>query len=697
MLNGKDSLKLFLAGASILFWELVLIRWLSSSIRIVAYYSNFILIASFLGLGIGAILSRHKISAQKFIFPILFISIIIGPLLGSLYSLNPDTGDESIWFGAPSGVQDELSTAGSNTPLPFWLVLLGGFLCAVVLFACFGRWLADLFKKLPPLKGYSFEVGGSIVGILLFAFLSYLQTSPLVWFSVGFILIILALELNTKDYLVAGLSIVLVFIICGSFINQSVWSPYYKIEIKQLDQIYDLKTQQTIKIPDYKTYALTVNNDYHQLAMDLNPRAKEPDFFKSWRWLYDLPYKTNSDAKNLSAGPILIVGAGTGNDVAAALRNTKDVAIDAVEIDPAIIELGKKYHPENPYANPRVNIVNDDARSFFTRADKKYAKVVFGFLDSHTLMSSFSSVRLDNFVYTKESMEQVKNLLLPGGEVYLTFATNKSWLHQRFINLLDSVFDDKTVFEIDKANLYSNGIVYKNKRALTENLANPTPTIFDQDAKIPTDNWPFLYMRSPGIPYHYQVFIFWIILLGIGSLSFLKKEDRKIRLTYFFMGAGFFLIETTNIVSLSLLYGSTWVVNVTVFTAILSLILLGNYICGLMTRARLNLLFILLLGSVVLSYLIHPATLLVIDSVWIQGILAGLIFLSPVFFASLIFGHLIKNETNLPQAYGSNLLGAAVGGSLEYFSLLLGIKPLLIITFAFYLTALIYLKLTSRN
>lgn len=696
MMIKNDSLKLFLAGASILFWELVLIRWLGASVRIVAYYSNFILIAAFLGLGAGALAGRIKIPIQRLILPLLILCVLIGFLLGNFFILNPDITDEYVWLGAPTGVEGKSLISGFGLALPYWPVLLGIFLTVLLLFAGLGRWLADLFKKFSPLKAYSIEVGGSIIGIILFALLSSAQTSPLLWFTVGFALIIPALEIKIRDYFLALAGIAVVVVLSASVAAEFIWSPYYKIRIAPLNQIYDLKNQQLAQISNTKTYSLTVNNDYHQFAMDLSPRTGEHAFFQSWRWLYDRPYQT-AEKNSAPDGPILIVGSGTGNDVAAALRNTKDTLIDAVEIDPAILKLGQQYHPERPYDNPRVKIINDDARSFFTRADKKYSKIIFGFLDSHTLMSSFSSVRLDNFVYTKESMEQVKNILLPGGEVWLTFASNKPWLHQRLINLLDSVFDYPTTFEIDSVNLYANGFIYKNGKAAAGTEVVVEKPSFDPNVKIPTDNWPFLYMKNPTIPNQYLIFMMWIIILGISFLSLLKKEERGIKLTYFFMGAGFFLIETSNIVSLSLLYGSTWIVNITVFLGILSLILLGNLACQITAKPRYTLLFILLLSSVTASYLIQPSSLLMIDSAIIQSLLAGLIFLGPVFFASLIFGHLIKQETNLPQAYGSNLLGAAIGGSLEYFSLMLGIKPLLLITFAFYLVAFIHLKSKAKR
>jgi hypothetical protein len=44
-----------------LFWELVLIRWLGACIRVVADFSNFVLIAAFFGLRAGALLARYQL------------------------------------------------------------------------------------------------------------------------------------------------------------------------------------------------------------------------------------------------------------------------------------------------------------------------------------------------------------------------------------------------------------------------------------------------------------------------------------------------------------------------------------------------------------------------------------------------------------------------------------------------------------
>lgn len=677
-----NTLRLFLCGMSALYWELVLIRWLSSCIRIVAYFSNFVLIAAFFGLGAGALLARYPWRMQRLIFPAVSLAVLLGVLLSGSSHLNPTSADEYFWLGAPAGIDMSgegtgLLSGGIAVPLILALV----YACTAFVFILFGQWIGRLFKTHRPLWAYSVEIAGSISGIALFAVLSLLQSSAIVWMVVGFILLIFVLEKNSVDWGVAVACTALVLTLVAPIASSSLWSPYYRIKVAPLTSVSDVKKEKVFQFQEAVGYTLTVNNDYHQMLLDLAPGKNEHPFLSAWRAMYDWPYKNAAD---LPAGPILVVGAGTGNDVSAALRGTGRQVV-AVEIDPVILDIGRERHFEQPYADPRVEVVTDDARTFFHSTDRKYAMVVFGFLDSHTLLSSFSSVRLDNFVYTEESMRQVKRLLLPGGKVHLAFASNRVWLHDRLISLLNGVFDYPTSIAVDPSG-YSNGITYSNGKAPGESVAKDrNPSL------VPTDDWPFLYLRTPTIPSHYRVFILLVLVLGFSSLLFLPRGERSVRLPYFFLGAGFFLIETSNVVSLSLMFGSTWYVNVLVFIGILLLVLAGNLVSHMAGKPRLTPLMLLLVGSVGVAYVTPTSFLLGIDMSWLRAAAAVVIFLGPVFFASLIFATLIKEEADLYQAYGSNVLGAVVGGVCEYLSLVFGFKFLLVITLGFYL--MVYLLL----
>src|SRR6476659_11389658 len=64
----KARLQLFLLSFTALFLELMVIRWAPAVVRVVTYYANLMLISSFLGLGIGALLAAKGRDLFRF-FP----------------------------------------------------------------------------------------------------------------------------------------------------------------------------------------------------------------------------------------------------------------------------------------------------------------------------------------------------------------------------------------------------------------------------------------------------------------------------------------------------------------------------------------------------------------------------------------------------------------------------------------------------
>jgi SAM-dependent methyltransferase len=430
---------------------------------------------------------------------------------------------------------------------------------------------------------------------------------------------------------------------------------------------------------------LTVNNDYHQMMLDLRSGSQQNAFIADWRQLYEAPYASYAELAPLPPGRILIVGAGTGNDVAAALRKTARL-VTAVEIDPAIAAIGRARHPERPYSDPRVTLVIDDARSFFHRARSgEYAAVVFGFLDSHRLLSAFGSVRLDNFMYTSEAMAEVRRLLVPGGRVALTFASNRPWIHARLLSLVGQSFGGRawTVFPPYG---YANGILYLAERG-SQAGASAGDT---GGALVPNDDWPFLYLRERRIPPYNVLFLVVALALSGAAFFVLPKGERRIRVPYFLLGAAFFLLETSNVVRMALLFGSTWAVNTVVFAGILALVLLAN-----LTAARWRVPLSACVAAVGLGILLAamlPAGQLLELPIGARAAAAVVVYLGPVFFGGLIFARLIENEARLFEAYGSNVLGAVLGGSAEYLSLVFGFRFLLALALAFYLGVFVLLR-----
>ena len=551
------------------------------------------------------------------------------------------------------------------------------------LFATFGQYLGRLFRTHPPLRAYSIEVAGSLVGISLFALMSRWQTTPTEWFAVGTVLLVLLLPRHVPDGVLAGVLGALVVVAVHGESRDYLWSPYYRVSVEPLTRVVDLATNEPVEFDEAIGQVLTVNNDYHQMMLDLEPRPDEHDFLAGWRSFYDAPYGRYAQIKDLPPGDVLVVGAGTGNDVAAALRQT-DRKVTAVEIDPAIADLGRRLHAESPYSDPRVTLVIDDARSFFNRCpDERYALVVFGFLDSHRLLSAFSSVRLDNFIYTLEAMKEVRRMLVPGGRVGLSFASNAPWIHERILALLDGAFERPTWVTADPYR-YANGLLYMNVRSATP------AEVPDRRAIVPTDDWPFLYLRDRRIPGHNLLFLLVAVSMSATALLILPRGERRVRFPYFFLGAAFFLLETSNVVRMALLYGSTWWVNTVVFAGILVLVLLSN-LTAARWRVPVSACLVPLAGLIVAAAVLPSEVLLALPP-WPRAIVAVAVFLGPVYFGGLIFARLIQNEPRLYEAYGSNVLGAVLGGTMEYVSLILGFQFLLAVALLFYLLVFVLLR-----
>src|SRR5260370_8553145 len=151
------------------------------------------------------------------------------------------------------------------------------------------------------------------------------------------------------------------------------------------------------------------------------------------------------------APEVVVVGSGTGNDVAGAWRNGSR-SVDAVEIDPAILEVGKGEYPVHPYDSPRVSIHVTDARSCLKRSPRKYDLILFGLLDSHSQFTDYANMRIDNFVYTEQSFREAREHLGPNGVVVLKFQVGHPWLAVRMAEMLHHTFGKAPLVFLDESN-----------------------------------------------------------------------------------------------------------------------------------------------------------------------------------------------------------------------------------------------------
>jgi len=462
------------------------------------------------------------------------------------------------------------------------------------------------------------------------------------------------------------------------------WSPYYRIDFASLPPPSGWQTP--------AAYMLEVNHDYHQKAVDLSPDfvRRYPDYWPNNDALlsYNLPYEMIDNP-----GDVLVVGAGTGNDVAAALRHGAQ-HVDAVEIDPVIVRLGLEHHPEHPYNSPRVSVIVNDARAFFNHSHRKYDLIIFGHLDSHTMLSSFSSLRLDNYVYTVESFRRAKSLLKDNGSMFVAFDSGKSLVTLRQFATLTRALGSapKTLFT--GYDIFGVVFVYgKAQAAQGPTMEDLTPALIKAAAAVPvtTDAWPFVYLPFRTIPIWILValVVVWICMkkmirntIGFGVLRDWKNAH------FFLLGAGFLLLETNAISKLSLLFGSTWVVNAVVISSFLIMALIANMIVARMTISRWAsyvLLVMAIAGSSIIPYdrfTSSPAATVV----------AGLLIASPVFFSGLIFSSSFRDVISPAGTLGVNMLGAVLGGLLENLTMIGGTTAISILALLIYVASAIALN-----
>ena len=422
--------------------------------------------------------------------------------------------------------------------------------------------------------------------------------------------------------------------------------------------------------------------------------ASHPKYFKQapveWN-AFNLPYHFYQDPPS-----VLVLGAGTGNDVAAALRNGAG-HVSAVEIDPLILNLGKKLHFEKPYDSPRVTPVLDDARSYMETTNDRFDLVIFSFLDSHTTSSYYSNIRIDNYVYTVEAMQATKRLLKPDGIMVVKFQVATPWIAGRIVNLLQTVFGRAPLEIRADASAFTTpgpffiaGSQARIDRALTEpslaayvqsHQVSPSPK-----ASLTTDDWPYFYQHEPGLPG--SVILLSVVLIFL-CWSFMRQTGAivgSLRWHFFFLGAGFLLLEAQIISKMALLFGTTWLVNSIVIAGLMILIVASNFLVQWQPKIPVSVGYAGILCTIAAGYFL-PLERLFFQSIWVKALAATAVLCLPVFFAGIVFIRSFALEGFRSEALGSNLLGALTGGMLESLSMWTGIRSLLIIAAVLYLAS----------
>jgi len=741
--QSNDGLELVLISVIILFLELACIRWFPAHVLYLTFFTNVVLLASFLGMSVGCLAASRKRSYLIFTPLLLLVALVAAQAIeytsGALMQY-VDVGNQAspqqVYFGTEYHSQDL-----SHYAIP--VEVLCGFFFTIIALAFLGpgQELGRALQRWPNrVQAYTLNIIGSIVGIVLFAACSWLELPAFWWFllvACGLAYFYFwsprtRLEKRLPINVATAVSLILVVWLSAWTPNnlnsknsgtaKQFWSPYYRIDFNEPD------------------LSLSVNLIYHQQMVSRN----EP--FPA----YALPHLMNRDSGGPPFENVLIIGAGSGNDVSRALQwGAKH--IDAVEIDPAIYRLGKAFHPDHPYQDSRVEIHLDDGRNFLRSTNRKYDLIVYALVDSLVLHSGYSNIRLESFLFTTQTFADVQRHLKPNGTFVIYNYFRQGWLVARLQKGLEEVFGSgntailtlpyRKVVEADKATFGDFTIFFAGSTSRLRNAFNSQPEYLlrrdqspgpespngfqavegdasgasnwqhfglatvlppNENLRTASDDWPFLYLRKPMIPT-----LSWRGMVIMGALAlvliylFIPRtetasldahgDSRTLSLQLFFLGAGFMLVETKAVVTMALLFGSTWIVNSVVFFAVLVMILLANYWMLKFNPVRLWPyylgLFIALLANtlVPLDFFLGKARV-----VQVAG--SCILVFAPIFFAAVIFAGAFRRTAKPDRALGINIAGAMLGGLAEYSSMLLGFQYLVAVAIIFYAISVIGLR-----
>jgi len=709
----RQGLNLFLVGFLVLFFELACIRWFAAYVVFLQFFTNVVLIASFLGMSCGCLAARQPRDWLGY-FPFIALGTIVAALaLFKVYNhwsgLSIDVGGQAspqeVFFGTEYRNPDVAQFA-----VPIEAVAAVFFVLVALMFVGLGQVLGRAFDAYPNrVMGYTLNIAGSLAGIVGFSAISFIQAPPVAWFLISCAgaayLLYQTASLTRYRALALVTAVVSVSLPTHWFSTafHTRWSPYYMV------------------VHDTSNGGIEVNSIGHQKMVP----------FASAGSSYTLIHLLQEHSGGAPFHDVLVIGAGSGNDLAHALRFGTS-QIDAVEIDPVIQDIGRRYHSDHPYQDPRVVRHLDDGRHFLRTTDHKYDLVIYALVDSLVLHSGYANIRLESYLFTEQALNDVKRVLKPNGLFVMYNFFRQGWIVERIAAMAERTFGCPPLVlslpykEILRAsspagfmaiiagchsrvadafaqhksfwlntvpvrNLDVDGFALQPETMTRDQQReferiSPTTLIHDGgDVLSTSDNWPFLYLRGKLIPDLRKRSMVMLGLLGVGMVYlFLPRGRIAINGRMFFLGAAFMLLETRAVVQMALLFGSTWLVNSAVFFTVLVLILLSNLYVLKTQRLRLfghyvGLLILLMVGVLV------PLDLFLSGGIPWRYAAPCILALGPMFFAGIIFAASFRDATNPDLAFGSNIAGSVLGGVAESFSMLLGFQHLLFLAMLFYL------------
>jgi hypothetical protein len=665
---SPSGARLFVISLLLLYAEVMFIRWSHVELPITSVFSNLILIVVFVSTSVGLATCQRPLHN-----PIVIACAVGASLLMLIFG-------HQFHFYELSIKQD----AGPSI-LVSCLVLSAFFACLTISFVDIGRLLGREFSTLPPLKAYSINLLGSLAGVLLFAVFSWLWLPPAVWLLLGGLCLFFICR---KKILIPA--IIVCVALCAYIYRSSVWSPYGKVEVFPLHELDNTK----FGTGNFHLYS---NNFYLHSILKVVPLSENEtatespkslsDYFVSYLRFLDVPLAGASKTDR-----ILVLGAGSGNDAAFALKHNPQ-AVTVVEIDPYISTRGARLHPDAPYLDKRVNVVVQDARAYLRYSQEKFDLIEFAFLDPGATLKLASFLCIDNFVYTRDAIISAINHLSDQGVVALSMAVEPdSAIAKRLYKTIWEAWGKPPLAyggkNMNVLYMFGPGLrpidpLMLQKAGLHRWLPN------EKDLEHATsDDWPFLYLFPTwdnAVPY-----LLGFIAVSLAPLLFLaRRSDISSKLSsaellpLFFLGQAFMLVETKAVIKLSLLFGANWMVNSIVFITVLALAFVANWVVTKRQFSNLLPWYVCLAAALAADYMwVVPSATNVPN--WTILVASAFFACLPIFFSGIIFSSLFSRTKNAAAAMAANTMGIACGGILEHACIFIGLRNLTLLVLLIY-------------
>jgi hypothetical protein len=556
--------------------------------------------------------------------------------------------------------------------------------------AFMGARIGHLFTRLSPPTGFGAILPALVLSYLTVALTSALSLPPSYQIAITALVLLVFPSQEFKPRLAAFGCLILAAVAMfipwtDSTTSTTTFSPYHKVATHA--QALTMRPPVTAVIDDTLQEFLPASETG---TTDASTSAGRASFSR-------LPFAFKQPLS------LLVLGSGIGVDVQEALKQ-KVESIDAVEIDPILLKVGRKFN--DAYRSPSVRLHNEDPRCFLQNCGRKYDMIIISLADFVAPLGIGSGMQ------TREIYRKCISLLNPDGLLLSSFATpiydDSQWWRDRFyVTIKDASGVSPLVIRKTKDSgdfspylfvTSKEGNIKENSQRLTSGLVDwQTVHMPDTvDAKPATDDCPYIYFR-PGVSD--SLFILCTLILialvaWFGQSFIFSKSDLYVNWQVFFLNTGMVSMILGSLPRITAMYGSDWLCNAIIFGAILTMAWLTISSIRKSGVAQYELiLYVGLFTSLLISYflpVLGQITLAVASSFLSKQWLANLAPLSSlliVFFTAvplvrvLLILPAIFSEAKEPTTLLSfSILGVVAGLLLSHISYYFGQNMLLAIS-----------------